>query len=98
MHLEKHAYLQVRAYRRFHKLSADGLSQVNINLCHHSRIHNVIYFRCVHHLFLFRYILHIILFTNIHNLSISLPHSLSLSPIYLSLALFRHVHCHSSDM
>ncbi|KAK2142168.1 hypothetical protein NP493_3743g00000 [Ridgeia piscesae] len=48
----------------------------------------------------FRYILHIILFTNIHNLSISLPHSLSLSLSYLSLslALFRHVHCHSSDM
>ncbi|KAK2141613.1 hypothetical protein NP493_5183g00000 [Ridgeia piscesae] len=36
----------------------------------------------------FRYILHIILFTNIHNLSISLPHSLSsLSPIYLSPSL-----------
>ena len=77
----------MRAYRRYHKLAADGLGQVNINLCHHSRIHNVIYFRCVHHLFLFRYILHILLFTNIHNLSISLPHSLSLSDIYLSPSL-----------
>ena len=28
--------------------------------------------------------LHIFLFTNIHNLSISLPHSLALSPMYLS--------------
>ena len=43
-----------------------------------------------------RSFLHIFLFTNIHNLSISLPHSLALSPMYLSLqprslSLFRHV-------
>ena len=31
-----------------------------------------------------RSFLHIFLFTNIHNLSISLPHSLALSPMYLS--------------
>ena len=34
-----------------------------------------------------RSFLHIFLFTNIHNLSISLPHSLALSPMYLSLPL-----------
>ena len=34
-----------------------------------------------------RSLLHIFLFTNIHNLSISLPHSLALSPMYLSSPL-----------
>ena len=100
MHCKNDAYLHVRAYGRFHKLSADGLCQDNKidihNLCHHCRIHNVFYFRCVHPLVLFSisfssptfiiYLsLYLILWLSL--LCISLP--LSLQP--RSVSLFRHV-------
>ena len=89
MHWKNDSYLHIRAYGRFHKLSADGLSQVNKidvhNLCHHCRIHNVFYFRCVVH--------HIVLFfisfsspTFIIYLSLYLIIWLSLSLSYVSLS------------
>ena len=98
--LKNDSYLHVRAYGRFRKVSADGLSQVNKidihNLCHHCRILNIFYFRCVHHLVLFfisfsspTFIIYLSLYLILwlSLLCISLP--LSLQP--RSLSLFRYV-------